>query len=66
ENNPPEWLEEENPDWEGNFKVHYWDEDWKNIIFGTDSSYLQIILDAGFDGAYLDIIDAYYYFEEKD
>jgi len=66
ENNPPEWLGEENPAWEGNFKVHYWDEDWKNIIFGTDSSYIQKILDAGFDGAYLDIIDAYYYFEEND
>jgi len=66
ESNPPLWLGEENPDWEGNFKVRYWDEDWQNIIFGTDSSYLQKILDAGFDGAYLDIIDAYYYFEEND
>jgi len=65
EDNPPDWLGEENPNWEGNFKVHYWDENWKNIIFGTDSSYLDRILDAGFDGAYLDIIDAYYYFEEN-
>lgn len=60
---PPGWLEEENPDWEGNYKVDYWDEDWQNIICGPDTSYLEIILDAGFDGAYLDVIDAFEYFE---
>lgn len=59
---PPEWLEKENPDWEGNYKVKYWYEGWQNIICGSDS-YLQKILDAGFDGVYLDIIDAFEYFE---
>ncbi len=62
-NNKPEWLEPENPDWEGNFKVKYWDKDWQNIIFGNDTSYLKKILDAGFDGVYLDIIDGFEYFE---
>lgn len=62
--NPPAWLEDENPDWEGNFKVKYWDENWQNIIYGTDNSYLKKLLDAGFDGVYLDIIDAFEYFEE--
>ena len=62
--NPPTWLEEENPIWEGNFKVRYWDEEWQDIIFGNDNSYLKKILDAGFDGAYLDIIDGFEYFED--
>ncbi|MFQ6608199.1 MAG: endo alpha-1,4 polygalactosaminidase [Fidelibacterota bacterium] len=62
-NNPPSWLEKENPDWEGNYKVRYWDTEWQDIIFGNDSSYLKKILDAGFDGVYLDIIDAFEYFE---
>lgn len=61
---PPDWLEEENPDWEGNYKVQYWDNDWQDIIFGNDDSYLKKILDAGFDGVYLDIIDAFEYFED--
>ncbi len=61
---PPEWLENENPDWGGNYKVRYWYDDWQNIICGNDSSYLKKILDAGFDGVYLDIIDAFEYFEE--
>ena len=64
EKNPPDWLENENSDWEGNYKVKYWDEDWQNIICGTDNSYLKKILDAGFDGVYLDIIDAFENFDE--
>jgi cysteinyl-tRNA synthetase, unknown class len=61
----PSFLDEENPDWAGNYKVRYWDAAWQNIIFGNDQSYLKKILDAGFDGAYLDIIDAFEYFEEN-
>jgi len=60
----PEWLYKENPDWEGNYKVKYWMDEWKQIIFGGDDSYLDKIIDAGFDGVYLDIIDAFEYFEE--
>ena len=58
--NPP-WLDAENPDWGGNYKVRYWDPAWQAIIFG----YTDRLLDAGFDGAYLDIIDAYSYYEDQ-
>jgi len=64
-NNPPNWLEDENPDWEGNYKVCYWDKDWQSIIYGNDNSYLKKIINAGFDGVYLDIIDAFEYFENQ-
>lgn len=62
--NKPDWLGAENPDWPGNYKVLYWYSEWQAIIFGNDASYLKKILDAGFDGAYLDIVDAFEYFEE--
>jgi len=61
----PSWLAEENPDWPGNYKVRYWDKSWQSVIFGNDGSYLKKILDAGFDGVYLDIIDAFEYFESR-
>ncbi len=61
--NPPSWLKSVNPDWPGNFKVEYWNPDWQQIIFGNDDSYLKMILEAGFDGVYLDIIDGFEYFE---
>jgi cysteinyl-tRNA synthetase len=59
----PSYIEKENPNWPGNFYVRYWDSDWQKIIFGNDSSYLKRIIDSGFDGVYLDIIDAYEQFE---
>lgn len=61
----PNWLLNEDPDWEGCFRVKYWDNDWKAIIFGNADSYLSHIMDAGFDGVYLDIIDGFEYFEEN-
>ena len=61
----PNWLGEENPDWPGNYKVRYWDPEWQAIIYGNADAYLQKILDQGFDGVYLDIIDAFEYWESK-
>jgi cysteinyl-tRNA synthetase len=55
----PDFVGPENPDWPGNYKVRYWDPDWQQTIFGSSGAYLDRILDAGFDGVYLDIIDAY-------
>ena len=61
----PEWLAAENPDWAGNYKVEYWNDEWKQIIFGNSEAYLDKIIAAGFDGVYLDIIDAYEFFEDS-
>lgn len=63
-NDKPSWLMKENPDWPGNYKVQYWDNEWQNIITGNNDSYVQKIINAEFDGVYLDIIDAYEYFED--
>ncbi|UYP47474.1 hypothetical protein NEF87_003759 [Candidatus Lokiarchaeum ossiferum] len=60
----PDWLDIENPDWEGNYKVKFWKEEWANIIFGTNESYVDKIITQGFAGIYMDIIDAFEYFEE--
>ena len=57
-------MDAENPNWAGNFKVKYWNTEWQNIIYGNDNSYLKKILNAGFDGVYLDIIDAFEYYEK--
>jgi len=54
---------QENPDWKGNYAVKYWEADWKNVIYGNNQSYLKKILDAGFNGVYLDIIEGYETFE---
>jgi cysteinyl-tRNA synthetase len=55
----PEWIAGEDPDgWEGNYPVAYWYDEWREIWLGPNGT-LQQILDAGFDGVYLDWIEAY-------
>ncbi len=55
----PAFILDENPDWPGNFKVKFWDQDWQSLIF----SQLKHIAQTGFDGVLLDIVDAFEYFE---
>jgi len=63
---PPAFVVAANPDWPDNHKVKYWEPAWQRILFGVrrgpSRSYLDRIIDAGFDGVYLDIVDAYEYF----
>ena len=56
----PGFLVEENKEWKGNFRVRYWRKDWQAIVF----SYLETIVNQGFDGVYLDIVDGYEFFEK--
>lgn len=60
---PPQWVVAENSVWAGNYKVKYWDKEWQSIIFGNPNSYTNRIINVGFDGVYLDIIDGFEYFE---
>lgn len=60
--NPPAWLDiAEDPDWEGNYMVRYWMQDWKKIVYGNDTSYIKKFTNTGFDGAYLDLYDYEYW-----
>ena len=56
---PPEWLGEENCAWPKAHRVRFWLPGWKDINFRAPDSYLQRIIDAGFDGVYLDRVDIY-------
>jgi|CXWL01.1.fsa_nt_gi cysteinyl-tRNA synthetase len=58
----PAWLGPFNPDFPDNYKVRYWDPAWQALLFGAPgSAALDRILAQGFDGIYLDIIDAFDY-----
>lgn len=56
----PAFLCPANPDWEGNYRVRYWHKDWQEIIL----RYVDEIIAQGFDGLYMDIVDAFEFFEE--
>jgi cysteinyl-tRNA synthetase, unknown class len=55
----PKWLQKDATDWPGNFAVEYWRQDWRDILFTGADSYLDRILARGFDGVYLDRVDAF-------
>ncbi len=55
----PEWIIANDPDgWEGNYPVAYWHDDWREIWLG-ENGIMQGIVDVGFDGIYLDWVEAY-------
>lgn len=62
---PPAWMGPENPEWRGNYLVRYWEPAWKNLMFGAADAYLDRIMAAGFDGVYLDRVDAYSEWEKE-
>ncbi len=55
----PSWLGKENPQWEGNYPVKFWEPGWQSIMFGGPEKVLDSIIRAGFDGVYLDRVDVY-------
>jgi cysteinyl-tRNA synthetase len=59
----PGWLGSAVSDEAGRYRVRYWHRAWKDLLFGTtrgaNKSALDRIIDQGFDGVYLDAIDAY-------
>jgi cysteinyl-tRNA synthetase len=62
---PPDWLGEENCAWPRARRVRYWMPGWKQINFASADSYLRRIIEAGFDGVYLDRVDIYETFEKE-
>lgn len=51
----PDWLGAQDSAWPGNYWVQYWQPAWQALIY----RYLDAIIAAGFDGVYLDRVDAY-------
>lgn len=60
---PPAWLGKENPEWEGNYPVRYWDPAWKRVLLAKDGPLARLIA-AGFDGVYLDRVDVFEHWAE--
>lgn len=58
----PIWLGHTNPDWPGNYKVRYWNSDWRDHYV---KPYLDKIIAEGFSGVYLDIVDGFEYWGDR-
>ncbi len=58
----PAYLCAMNPNWPGSYKVRYWQDAWRELVFAQADR----LADRGFDGFYLDIVDAFEFFEQAD
>lgn len=69
EEDAPDWLMHENPQWKGNRIISFCDEGWQRTILGDDNgrnvynsiepSPLHRLIELGLDGVYLDRVDVY-------
>jgi cysteinyl-tRNA synthetase, unknown class len=69
EEEAPDWLMKENPQWKGNRIIRFCSEGWQKTILGDENgrnvysgdapSPLYRLLELGFDGVYLDRVDVY-------
>jgi len=62
----PKWIKKKYKGYDDEFWVEFCDKEWQDIIYGNDNSYMKRIINAGFDGAYLDNVEAYYFLYNKD
>lgn len=44
--------------WPGNYRIRYWEPAWHDVVYRGPRSYLDRILAQGFDGVFLDTVDA--------
>jgi len=61
----PGWLKKPYEGFEDEIWVKFWKKEWQEIIYGNEDSYTKKIVNAAFDGVYLDNVEVYYflYFE---
>lgn len=52
---------DENPDWQANFAVKFWAKPWQEIL----QNYTSEILNKGFNGLFMDVVDAWQLFPEE-
>jgi len=57
----PDWLRKKYDGYTDEIWVEFWADEWQDIIYRNNDSYLNRILAADFDGVYLDNVEAYYY-----
>jgi len=55
------WLKKKYDGYDDEIWVKFWKKEWQEIIYSGGDSYTQRILSSGFNGVYLDNVEAYYF-----
>lgn len=59
--NHPSWIKKKYTGYPDEYWVEFWHPQWQEIMYGNPDAYLDRIMQAGFDGVYLDNVEAYYF-----
>ena len=57
----PSWIKKPYVGFPDEYWVEFWNKEWKDILIYNENSYVSKIIEAGFDGIYLDNVEAYYF-----
>jgi cysteinyl-tRNA synthetase len=57
----PDWLGAESREWPQSYSVRYWHDDWQRLLVGATRR----LVEAGYDGAFLDRVDAFHDWRES-
>ncbi len=60
-----EELKIDNSEWEHNIRIKFWEKEWQAVMLEGNNSYIDRIINTGFDGVYLDRVDIFEYFKNK-
>jgi cysteinyl-tRNA synthetase, unknown class len=60
----PYWIPKGEGNWPDNYPVWYWKSGWHDVIYAGLNSQLNQIIAAGFDGVFLDKVDAFNDFDQ--
>jgi cysteinyl-tRNA synthetase len=52
---PKSIIGPENPQWQGDYQVAYWTQEWRTVA----TAYIDKVIAAGYDGVYFDVVDEY-------
>jgi len=58
----PSWIKDPFAGDPDRYHVEFWDPAWQAIVFGNAQSYINGVIDLGFDGAVLDDLDVFRFF----
>ena len=59
----PEFIDVQNPKKQGRYYVKFWQPEWQEIFFGTNSSFIAGLVQLGFDGVVIHGLDGWKHYE---
>lgn len=61
----PSFIGPRNANFPDNYQVRFWQPEWKSILYGNSGALVDQALAAGYDGLFLDVVDAWEFWQDN-